>query len=536
VSSSSFSVLKAVVLAVVAGSLVLDAGHPSLRAANSSVPVTVAEFDFDDGQGGPDPQGWRPLYRFESEQAHFHVEDFSGAGHQAAPLEGSRSMWCGLTAEDPRTCHWSNPPGYGSNWNENLISTDFVVQGDVTLDFITDMSIESSYDYVFVEYEDTAGTWTPLDTYDCGFFAVCGPILQSYTVPAASHDGSLRFRFHFDSDGAGDNEGNYLAIFEKAFLIDSLTVTDGSGVVDYQDFESEALNDSVTTDGDWYAETNTDAYNGGALVDGNNVLQESVTLNGTWFWSFFEGSTRDYACAGYPGQLVVPDGARNLVRSPRVDLTRDPEGQSIYGNIDSVEVSFDVYRDLSTTQQKWYEWRVISYSDGCLLDARAASGLAQGDQKDWYRHTIVFSPTEGTTEIEIDLGVQNANFNEGDCRSHAPLIDNVTVKRFGGTVTAVKDPAVPAQLTLHQNRPNPFNPTTTIDYEVPAGAGRVTLRVYDVSGRLVRTLVDSRQPAGPATATWDGRDNDGAPASSGVYFYKLSAGEVRETRRMVLLK
>jgi hypothetical protein len=127
VSSSSFSVLKAGVLAVVAGSLVLDAGHPSLRAANSSVPVTVAEFDFDDGQGGPDPQGWRPLYRFESEQAHFHVEDFSGAGHQAAPLEGSRSMWCGLTAEDPRTCHWSNPPGYGSNWNENLISTDFVV-------------------------------------------------------------------------------------------------------------------------------------------------------------------------------------------------------------------------------------------------------------------------------------------------------------------------------------------------------------------------------------------------------------------------
>jgi flagellar hook assembly protein FlgD len=64
----------------------------------------------------------------------------------------------------------------------------------------------------------------------------------------------------------------------------------------------------------------------------------------------------------------------------------------------------------------------------------------------------------------------------------------------------------------------------------------VTLRVYDVSGRLVRTLVDGRQPEGVATATWDGRNDGGGRVASGVYFYRLEAGDTRATRRMVLLK
>jgi hypothetical protein len=533
-SSPRRSAPKVAVLAVVASVLALYAGDLFVRAAASSALVTVAEFDFDDGLGGPDAQGWRPLHRFQSEQAYFHVEDFSGAGHLAAPLEGSRSMWCGLTAEDPRTCHWSAPPGYGSNWNENLVSNEFAVQGDVTLDYIVDMSLETSYDFVYVEYEDSAGAWTLLDTYDCGF-QVCGPVLKSYTVPATFHDGNLRFRFHFDSDPIGDQENNYLNIFQKAFLIDSLTVTDATGTVDYQDFESEALGDSVTTDGDWLAEPNTDAYNGGALVDGTGVLQESVGTNDTFFWAFYNGSTRDYGCAGHAEQLVVPE-TRNLVRSPHIDLTHDADGNPIDGDVDSVEVSFDVYRDIYFSQQKWYRWMIRTYSDDCLLDANEASGLAQGDQKDWYRHSVVFSPTAGTTAIEIDLGVQNSNFGGEQCRSHAPLFDNVTVKRFGGVVTAANDPVAPARLVLRQNWPNPFNPTTTITYEVPAGAGRVTLRVYDVSGRLVRMLVDRLQPAGSATATWDGSTNSGAIAPSGVYFYRLSAGDASKTRRMVLLK
>jgi len=200
----------------------------STSVANSQTPV--ASFDFDSAGGGPDAQGWRPLAMFSSEETHFHVEDFSGAGHEAAALQGQRSMWCGATAEDQATCHWSGAPGYGSSWHENFVSQPFVVTGDVNLSFLMQNATEDTYDFVFLEYEDNAGEWVGLDSYDCGFWAPCLPSLQSYVVPASAHDGSLRFRFNFDSDPGVDNENPLFFIVPHiAFVLDSLTVSDALG-------------------------------------------------------------------------------------------------------------------------------------------------------------------------------------------------------------------------------------------------------------------------------------------------------------------
>ncbi|MCK4547730.1 MAG: T9SS type A sorting domain-containing protein [Candidatus Eisenbacteria sp.] len=92
------------------------------------------------------------------------------------------------------------------------------------------------------------------------------------------------------------------------------------------------------------------------------------------------------------------------------------------------------------------------------------------------------------------------------------------------------------RLVLDQNTPNPFNPVTTIGYSIPRD-GRVSLQVFDVTGRLVRTLVDGHQSAGAGQVIWQGKDNNGAPVASGVYFYRLSVeGEKAETRKMVLLR
>jgi hypothetical protein len=91
------------------------------------------------------------------------------------------------------------------------------------------------------------------------------------------------------------------------------------------------------------------------------------------------------------------------------------------------------------------------------------------------------------------------------------------------------------ELTLHQNVPNPFNPQTTIRYELPSPAP-VRLLILDVNGRLVRTLVNEQQTAGPRQAIWNGRDDTGTGVSSGVYFYVLEAGKDRLTRKLVLLK
>ena len=88
---------------------------------------------------------------------------------------------------------------------------------------------------------------------------------------------------------------------------------------------------------------------------------------------------------------------------------------------------------------------------------------------------------------------------------------------------------------LDQNSPNPFNPRTVIRYRLPAG-GAAQLAVYDVNGRLVRTLVKGYQSAGEAAVTWLGDDDAGKAVASGVYFYRLEAAGRCESRKMVMIR
>ncbi len=90
-------------------------------------------------------------------------------------------------------------------------------------------------------------------------------------------------------------------------------------------------------------------------------------------------------------------------------------------------------------------------------------------------------------------------------------------------------------LALEANAPNPFNPSTQIRFEI-ARPGPVTLRIYSASGRLVRTLVDSALPSGRYRTLWDGRDDRGTPAASGVYLYAIGSEGKSLTRKMTLLK
>lgn len=107
-----------------------------------------------------------------------------------------------------------------------------------------------------------------------------------------------------------------------------------------------------------------------------------------------------------------------------------------------------------------------------------------------------------------------------------------------GTVVDISEPSNPDRFVLHANYPNPFNPLTHIGYELPSGQiqDRVMLAVYDLLGRRIRTLVDESQPAGFHYATWDGRNESGHAAASGVYFYKLTYGTFQSTRKMLLVK
>jgi hypothetical protein len=94
---------------------------------------------------------------------------------------------------------------------------------------------------------------------------------------------------------------------------------------------------------------------------------------------------------------------------------------------------------------------------------------------------------------------------------------------------------VPEEYALDQNYPNPFNPTTRISYTI-AERGLVSIDVFDILGRHVSTLLNEVQPAGSYEITWNGRNNENLPVTSGVYFYRLRSGSFAKTNKMVLLK
>jgi len=94
----------------------------------------------------------------------------------------------------------------------------------------------------------------------------------------------------------------------------------------------------------------------------------------------------------------------------------------------------------------------------------------------------------------------------------------------------------PEAFALKDNYPNPFNPTTTIKYALPEAVD-VKLEVFNVVGQVVRTLVDGHQNTGRYVVQWDASDDSGHSLSSGIYFYRLQAGdEFLEVKKMLLLK
>jgi hypothetical protein len=102
--------------------------------------------------------------------------------------------------------------------------------------------------------------------------------------------------------------------------------------------------------------------------------------------------------------------------------------------------------------------------------------------------------------------------------------------------TGIADPpGAGPRSCLGQPYPNPFNPATTIPFAL-ARPSRVRLTIYDALGRRVRALIDGERPDGPQAATWDGRDAEGTPVASGVYFVELDAGGVVESRKVIVTK
>ena len=153
--------------------------------------------------------------------------------------------------------------------------------------------------------------------------------------------------------------------------------------------------------------------------------------------------------------------------------------------------------------------------------------LNPGESQDYFVDVVVPITANLGDELQIYLTA---------IAGPASAVD--TARAWAGGPTGIDDdtPIVAHRNELFQNRPNPFNPSTTIRYSL-ANNSFVQLSIYDVAGRLVRTLVNEEsQQAGPHNVEWDSRDNSGRLVASGVYFYRLQTSGFTQTRKMILLR
>jgi subtilase family serine protease len=238
-----------------------------------------------------------------------------------------------------------------------------------------------------------------------------------------------------------------------------------------------------------------------AVVDPDETIEERSTLNNEGFLSIGDGLP----------QLTMLDGSIAI--------------RPVDGAVDTVSA---FVQNLGTTgcQAVLVEFFAGDPdTGGYLIDDRLIPRLVPGETaRAWVTWD---TPQENITVFAIvDRPQLIAEYNEAD---------NRISQEFSLVVDVPTTPTVPVTLALHPAFPNPFSGSTTISFDLPK-QGRVEVAVFDVTGRLVRTLLDQDLPPGRQTLEWDGRSNTQRATATGIYFVRLRVNDELLTRKIVRLK
>ncbi|MFH1756136.1 MAG: hypothetical protein ABIA59_10600, partial [Candidatus Latescibacterota bacterium] len=429
----------------------LDPGKAMFVSSHTDTFV-LADFDFNTGHVC-DPQGWTSADLTTQIDTFFHIDDFSdlngGDFGRLTPLEGQQSLWCGAKPDSTGLlCHYGCLPGYGNDWVQLFVSKTYPVLGSPTVSYKIRWDSEPGYDYTYAEYLDTNGYWQELPVNGVGYYEGIGEKTESFGISSEEIGDSLTFRFRFASDGAWSDE-DCLWQTDGAVIIDSLTIFDATGTLDFQNFEGEAVGDMTTSDGDWNAVVIPGYGHFAGLYRGTGLLQQDPCItNTTCMWAFINGTSADYSCSGHPEQPAVPrENERGQyineeIWSPAIPWT----GSGTIANLE-----FDVYRDLRLDNLIFYVWHVRSIdSNGCPGVWKDRNFVYYGANKDWLRPRIPIDDLVDPSAVSIQIALGCVDMCPywcmvygcgGCCHSHAPLFDNVEVYRVAtrGPQWSVRD-------------------------------------------------------------------------------------------------
>ncbi|PWB70441.1 hypothetical protein C3F09_09010 [candidate division GN15 bacterium] len=248
---------------------------------------------------------------------------------------------------------------------------------------------------------------------------------------------------------------------------------------------------------------------GDSLADGNLIV-----ANGAYGVYFADSATRSNTVRWNPIYdndsmgIIIRRGAQNGVQTPELTRARP---DTVYGTSAAFDGTIDIYRaapDLSGAGE-----------------GKVMLGTGRVDSTGHFRVAIIGANIGDTvTAIVTDVTGSTSQF-----------ANNIIVQDPLSVDDAGSESNLPTSFALSQNYPNPFNLTTVIEYALPRTAA-VELAVYDLLGRKVANLVSGTRQAGIHKVLWSGTDNQGRPAGSGVYFYRLTTGNLLLANKMLLLK
>ncbi|MEA3288410.1 MAG: FlgD immunoglobulin-like domain containing protein [Candidatus Marinimicrobia bacterium] len=171
---------------------------------------------------------------------------------------------------------------------------------------------------------------------------------------------------------------------------------------------------------------------------------------------------------------------------------------------------------------------------GAVSSNQTGTMLLKHAEEDQGILLIDFAFLEGSNQTEIHIGLETADRADVSLQvEHEFLAKAGDI--LGGGREDITIQAIPVDYALHHNYPNPFNPITHIQYDLPE-TGHAVISIYDIQGRLVKTLLETEMQAGYHNVEWNGTDEQGRQAATGIYFYRLMTPGYLKTHKMLLLR
>lgn len=483
---------------------------------------------------------------------------------------------------------------YISKWGYDIYQEDIPVKavyGSVT-GKVTNAQTNEDVPDVYLELYDAQYPNSPLYTAmsnEYGNFNLCDALVcQDYIVKArkfgyADHQETFLLDYGYNSLSIKLNQPDTFKVWGLAYCSDC-----GGGPLPYADiyiYTADSLNlvTTLTTEEDGTYEVFLPSYTYymKMVTPGYKIVTHTIELNENKLQDFasgpFPGMTEDFSTSdggfttdnssiwewgtdstidpyysnsfwgtvmngapegGIISYLEIPEFAVGrgwyLIFDQWRDFGFDSETESILdgGNVKYSTDNGETFQILdsfiteggSFSSEEVYDGVICSHTGNPMSGEDSFTGTSA----EWKR--VIFSLSDFN---ELPIKIRFYFAASPDTERLGWYIDNIYISTK--PVSIDDDSGIPASFSLFQNRPNPFNPDTEIEFYLNE-TGFTELKIFNINGKLVKTLISGETDKGFGSVVWDGRDNSGRSVSSGVYYYLLKSGDRSETRKMLLLK